>query len=123
MFDNIGNKIKGLAELICWIGILISVIIALILVFAGYSDGDGLVLFLGIAIGVAGSLFSWIGSFAVYGFGELVQNSIEIKKMIGEKLPPDDGKVNDEKLFKIKAMKAAGQLTEEEYIRAISNLK
>jgi hypothetical protein len=70
MFDNIGGKIKTLAKIICWLGIIISVISGMVLI--GIS---GLVSVLTI---IAGSLTSWIGSFSLYGFGELIEKTTEI---------------------------------------------
>lgn len=70
MFDNIGSKIKKLAELLCWIGMLLSIIGGVILMYAV----DSLVP-VGTAIVFIGSLLSWISSFVLYGFGELVENS------------------------------------------------
>lgn len=78
MFDNIGSKIKSLAQVVCWIGIIASVIGGII-VMASHSDAAATGLLI-IAIGVVGS---WVGSFALYGFGQLIENSdtlVEIAK-------------------------------------------
>ena len=64
MFNNIGSKLKGLAHFLCWGGIVFSVIFG----FASIENG-GLILL------VFGSLFSWIGSWAVYGLGQAVENT------------------------------------------------
>ena len=73
MFDNIGGKIKNLAECMCWLGIIGSVIAAFVLWSNNsyYSPTIGL----GIAVLVGGCLVSWIGSFAAYALGELTENS------------------------------------------------
>lgn len=84
MFSNIGGKIKGLAKFICWLGIILSVIIGIILILGarsgngayGYPDGGAVVA--GIFVIVLGSIMSWIGSFVLYGFGELVDNSSKL---------------------------------------------
>lgn len=68
MFDNIGGKIKGLAKVICWIGIIASVII-------GFTMFTTEMFLVGFLIIVLGSLFSWIGSFTAYGFGQLIENT------------------------------------------------
>lgn len=81
MFDNIGGKIKTLAKIICWIGIIASVISGIALMASGanrYYSGPGPVL-LGILTIVFGSLASWIGSFFTYGFGQLIENTDEIR--------------------------------------------
>ncbi len=76
MFDNIGHKIKLLAQVMCWLGIGISVFIGILLIFTGMDQYDsGIYVGGGIAVLCLGSLFSWIGSFVLCGFGELVENS------------------------------------------------
>ena len=69
MFKNIGDKIKTLAEVICILGIISSFVIGCILM------AINLAFFLkGILTIVLGSLASWIGSFVLYGFGQLVDD-------------------------------------------------
>ena len=70
MFDNIGGKIKTLAKVVCWIGIIACIITGIVLM----ATNDDLVL-VGILTAVVGSLLSWVGSFILYGFGQLVENS------------------------------------------------
>lgn len=76
MFDNIGSKIKGLARVITWIGIVASVIAGIAQMSMSHFSG-GLV-FSGILTMVLGSLLAWVSSFIVYGFGELVENSAAV---------------------------------------------
>ena len=77
MFRNIGSKIMTLAEVVCWIGILLSVFSGIALI-AIRSENT----LLGILIIVIGSLFSWIGAFFTYGFGHLIQNTDYICKKL-----------------------------------------
>ena len=81
MFDNIGGKIKALAKVLCWLGIIASVISGIaIIVMASqnrYSSGTGVVS--GLLTIVLGCLGSWIGSFFTYGFGQLIENTDRIK--------------------------------------------
>jgi len=70
MFDNIGSKIKTLAKVVCWIGIIASIIIGFILLV---QDEDTVLA--GLLTMILGSLGSWIGSFMTYGFGQLIENS------------------------------------------------
>lgn len=79
MFNNIGRKIKTFAKVMCWIGIIASVVAGLVMIatsFSGYAPAAGIVA--GILTAVLGSLFSWVGSFMMVGFGELVENTAEI---------------------------------------------
>ena len=68
MFNNIGKKIKGLAKFICWLGIVGSVIAGIVLCSLHMSV-------IGFLTIVLGALLSWIGSFFIYGFGQLIENS------------------------------------------------
>ncbi len=71
MFDNIGGKIKVLAKVVCWIGIAISVLYAVVLWSQrGYYQDTTI---LGLVVLVLGCLASWVGSFFTYGFGELIE--------------------------------------------------
>ena len=79
MFNNIGRKIKTFAKVMCWIGIIASVVAGLVMIatsFSSYAPAAGIVA--GILTAVLGSLFSWVGSFMMVGFGELVENTAEI---------------------------------------------
>ncbi len=73
MFNNIGGKIKTLAKVICWLGIIACVICGIVMMIA---DED-MILF-GLLTMIAGSLLSWIGSFFAYGLGELIDNSSKL---------------------------------------------
>ena len=77
MFDNIGGKIKGLAKSVCWFGIVVCVItgISMMAYKTGNPYNNYPLLWPGVEVAVLGSLLSWVGSFALYGFGELIENS------------------------------------------------
>lgn len=74
MFTNIGGKIKTLTKVVCWIGIAASVIGGVVFMF----DDEVLA---GLAMIVGGVLASWVGSFILYAFGELVENVAVIAEM------------------------------------------
>ena len=87
MFNNIGVKIKGLAKFICWAGIVICIIAGIIMLVQAkdaYSGVRPTLILIGLAIMIIGSLLSWIGSFLLYGFGELVDNSSKIRQEFSE---------------------------------------
>ena len=98
MFNNIGGKIKGLAIFLCWLGIILYVIIGVIMIIAAASSrsytfdsyGEKITLstggsiVAGILVIVFGSLASWIGSFFMYGFGELVENSKKVADRVSK---------------------------------------
>ena len=76
MFNNIGGNIKNLASAFAWIGIIASVILGISIM----QNGDQI----GLLIILAGSFVSWISAFALYGFGELIDNSAIIAKELRE---------------------------------------
>ena len=56
-----------------------------------YSNSQGTALIIGgLAVMVIGSILSWVGSLAAYGFGELVENSDIIRKQLQD----IEGKMN-----------------------------
>ncbi len=72
MFDNIGGKIKSFARIVCILGIISSIVVGLICM-GTYGDEGGFIF--GPFISIFGAIFSYLGSFFAYGFGELVENS------------------------------------------------
>ncbi len=86
MFENIGGKIKALAKVLCWVGIIASVISGIVMISNGsrsygyYNSGAGAVA--GIITIIVGSLASWIGSFFTYGFGQLIENTDAMKRIL-----------------------------------------
>lgn len=64
MFNNIGKKIKSLAKISCWINIILFLIVGLSI----FSEGDEIGLF----IGIFGAFISWVGSWLMFGFGEII---------------------------------------------------
>ena len=91
MFNNIGGKIKTLARIITYIGITASVIIGIATMFMPYklaeifdvTPASAAISFLtGFVIIIGGSLASWIGSFFIYGFGELIERVCLIEERL-----------------------------------------
>ena len=120
MFDNIGGKIKTLAQVVCWIGIIASFLIGIILI---KQDEDTALI--GLLVLILGSLFSWIGSFMTYGFGQLIENSdILVAEKKGNKVETTRPieTVND-KIDTLNKWKEQGLITEEEYNQKMENLK
>ena len=87
MFKNIGKKIMALAKVLCWFGIVVSLIAAVGAGLAAAQQGGSNVvigLIGGIVVAVLGVLASWIGSFVLYGFGQLIDDTANIRKKIEE---------------------------------------
>ena len=94
MFDDIGGKIKNLATVICVVGIIASVILAIAL--WSQNDKYNPTVALGFGVLIGGCVGSWVGSFFMYGFGELIDETTrnrEISQQILLKLSAS----NDEK--------------------------
>ncbi len=82
MFSNIGGKIKGLATFLTIFGFVVFGGIALITLLTSFGMGNEESIVVGLIasffIAVIGCLASWLGSFLLYGFGELIENSKKI---------------------------------------------
>ena len=75
-FDNIGQKIKSLTKWSCWITILliwIAAPIAFIVLVA--DDWTAYLCWIPLVAAIVGPIIVWIGSWTMYAFGELVDNS------------------------------------------------
>lgn len=78
MFDNIGGKIKVLAKVICWIGIACSCLVGIVMWNEAVEWEEPALFFSGLLIAGIGSLASWLSSFVLCGFGQLIENSDEL---------------------------------------------
>ncbi len=97
MFENIGGKIKTLAGTITIIGMLVSVIIGLLLMMSEVISG--------LVVGGLGCLFSWIGSFVLYGLGEVIEQLQESNRraektyLLLKKLTENSDNTHDKKEY------------------------
>ena len=122
MFDNIGKKIKTLAATIALVGIIVSIITGVIILGIGADmgfgvGGEGLV-GLGIMIIIIGSLISWVSSFVLYGFGELIEKTTEIAQNTVKKGSTGTLTLkmeNEKKLATLIQWKESGLISEEEF--------
>ena len=77
MYKNIGGKIKGLAKFFCTLGIIFSILIALLLVGLGMMNGDTTTLIVcaigGVVYAILGSLIAWLSTIMLYAFGQQVE--------------------------------------------------
>lgn len=122
MFNNIGKKIKTLAQVITLIGIIASLITGIVFIaLANNNPGWGT---LGVLIIIIGSLISWISSFILYGFGQLVDNSDKLVQAHGISVDYPEVALNSpyEKLANLENLRAKGLITEEEYQIKKNNL-
>ena len=122
MFDNIGKKIKSLASILCWVGIIAYVIAAIIMIAIGVDEYEDVLTAFGVILLFVGPLMSWISSFFMYGFGELIDKACDIERNTrgGEIKSVAQTKVETERIDKIEKLRSQGLITEEEYQQAIS---
>lgn len=75
MFDNIGDKIKTSAMILCFIGIGVAVVLGIIMFSESFWLGIGTILI--------GTVASWLGAICLYGFGELIEETTR-NRMLNE---------------------------------------
>lgn len=68
MFNNVGKKLMGVASVFTALGIIASFIIGIVLC----AEEEVLAGFIVMAVG---SFASWLSSLALYGFGQLIENT------------------------------------------------
>ena len=94
LFSNIGKKIMSLAKVLCWIGITGSVIAWVSgLVVSADSYEPGITILLAFAVLVVGFLISWIGSWTMYAFGQLVDDNQNLRAQLSN-LNKEIGELN-----------------------------
>ena len=77
MYNDVGKKIKGLMETLLMIGIVLSVVGGIVVM----TISDDLIV-VGLLIVIVGSLASWIACIFAYAFGELVDRTCNIEKLL-----------------------------------------
>ena len=84
MFDNIGDKLRTFAAVLFLLGIIASVVLAIIsFANAGdayYNDEQTLFTIMGLVYLVVGSLSSWLSSLVLYALGDIYDNAEEIAR-------------------------------------------
>ena len=100
MYNNIGGKIKGVAVAGCIFGIIASLITGILLISnSSYYNPTTTAGWITI---IVGSLASWLGSFCLYGFGELIEKTSannEILSKIEKNLTVLNGKIRADETF------------------------
>ena len=82
MFDNIGGKIKSYSKSVCMMSIIFFVIIAVIGIVLAFTEEAIEYAVGGVAIAIIGSSYSYVSVFVLYGFGQLIENSDIIVKVL-----------------------------------------
>ncbi len=119
-YDDIGGKIKNLAKAIFFTEAVGSIITGLIFLFSwGFKDA-----WWALFIIFLGPIVAWVGSWLVYGFGELVDKTCDIERNTRDKTKSEaQAKADLGRISKLEKLRAQGLITEEEYKKAISKEK
>lgn len=121
MYKNIGWKIKVVATIFAAIGMIFGITIGIGLFYilnelSGETASSAAIGFLVAAILV---LLSWIGSFVLFGYGELIEETSEIKNYLVIKNETISIK---DKIAELEDWKNKGMITEIEFIEKIKSL-
>ena len=74
-YDNIGGKIKGLAKAAFIVEAIAAVISGLVM----FAEDDDMFL-IALLVAIVGPIVAWVGSWLLYGFGQLIENSDTLVK-------------------------------------------
>lgn len=85
MYKNIGKKIKVLAYVLCIIGIVSGILLGIsMIVNYTYYEDDAIAtgVLLDIVSATLIGVISWVGSFSLYGYGQHIEDTQAIRKII-----------------------------------------
>lgn len=85
MFTNIGGKIKLTAKIACWVSMVASFIGGIILLIYSIVEAEDELIIVGLIVPLVAPFLCWIGSFVMYGFGELIEKTAEIAENTKQK--------------------------------------
>ena len=88
LFRNIGKKIKLLVNVIFWVGVALSTIAAIVFfvlaVLPQYRPFSQEFAIVGIEFLIGGPIAMWLSCAFLYAYGELVDNTSEIKDRLSK---------------------------------------
>ena len=120
MYDNIGGKIKGLAK----VGFAVMALGSFIAGIAVLSNGSKSNETLGVLLMLLGPVVSWISSWMLYGFGEIIDKLCAIEKNTRTPSTKSETEavkpIADEREAELKKLLDDGLITKEEYETALS---
>ncbi len=125
-YENIGNKIKGLAQMV----FVVEAIAAVITGIALMATDEDLILY-GLLVLIVGPIIAWVSSWLLYGFGQLVENSDIIAAEYNRKnekhekvIAKNNERKQEQRKKAIKATMANPEISEDEFVDIVcSNCK
>ncbi|MBR5134728.1 MAG: hypothetical protein IKV35_03935 [Clostridia bacterium] len=128
MYSHIERKIKVLAITIAIITLAIGFMFASTLVLIGLLENEVLPILIGFALFFAIPVLAWVGSFVLYGFGELIALARKIAdNTASNATPPSSAPVEtappvDERRATIERLHREGILTDAEFAAKLATL-
>lgn len=118
MFKDIGNKLKSIANISCWLEIIIFTLFGLI-VLISEENGMGLVIIL------LGIPTAWLSNCILYAFGQLVDDAHKLVRITNEQRIDLEEEAKDEinKLDLLNELKNESLISDEEYKNKLENIK
>ena len=125
-YENIGDKIKGLAQM----AFVVEAIAAVITGIALMATDEDLILY-GLLVLIVGPIIAWVSSWLLYGFGQLVENSDIIAEEYNRKnekhekvIAKNNERKQEQRKKAIKATMANPEISEDEFVDIVcSNCK
>ncbi|MBQ8759145.1 MAG: hypothetical protein IJZ20_05575 [Clostridia bacterium] len=113
MYNNIGQKIKHFATALFVIGTICSTLTGFYIVMFLHLEMAAV----GILVIIIGSFLSWVSTFLLYGFGELIEKTTEIADNTKTYNYHSQEQLDTgfERLVKIEKLHSQGLITEDEY--------
>ena len=82
MYNNIGDKIKTVAKTVGIVGMVFSLIVGFFICVALGELIGGAGVIIGLAIMVGGSIVSWMSTWLLYSWGDIVDNVQQINETL-----------------------------------------
>ncbi|MCR5680956.1 MAG: hypothetical protein K6G29_00785 [Clostridiales bacterium] len=132
MFQDVGKKLKVIAQILFWVGILGDVAFAIFII----NTSAKYLVFMGTPVGIIGAIVmilliafaSWVSALLLYAYGQLVDDVSAIRR-----IDDNNPRVRSVSISSTEAVSAkteilrhklhAGEITPEQYNKAIEQLK
>lgn len=116
-FNDIGNKIKKIAEIYFKVMTVLYWIAAVVFIIVAIVEDWGIWLLIALGSALLGPVLAWFSAVPLYGFGELITKTTEVARNTrgGEAKSEAQNMKDDERIAELEKLRAEGLITEEEY--------